>query len=98
MNGSEKQIKWAEEIKANINVEKFLGKGKDENGNEIIRKAVEFVNSIEDARFWIDYRNKSAMQILTALMESGLQVKGFDFETRIKMTTDGKFENNDLSL
>ena len=98
MNGSEKQIKWANEIKAEINMQQLIGNGRDEKSNVLISKVVEFVENIEDANFWIDYRNQSAVGIASQLMGRGLQIKGNNYKTRIKMTMDGEFVNNDLSL
>lgn len=89
MNGSQKQIEWANEIKASKNFSQFVGKGRSEQANRVIAKAISFVDGIDSAKFWIDHRNYTEMQILNGLMRGGIQVKGFDYDHRATMTADG---------
>lgn len=89
MNGSQKQIKWAEDIKASKDFSKFLGKGRNEQANAIIAKAVSFIESNDNAAFWIEYQDSSEMEMLNGLMTSGLLVKGWQFDHRATMAQDG---------
>ena len=72
MNGSEKQIKWAEDIKA----------GKIEKFNEIKShaklpagvKLIDYILGQEQASFWIDYRGMTPGEILHLILTSGLMI------------------------
>jgi hypothetical protein len=56
MNGSEKQIKWAEDIKQKI-VESFEGHWTSLYTDEDRSRAVNILNKIDNASFFIDARN-----------------------------------------
>lgn len=87
MIGSEKQIKWAEDIKAGKDFEELRIRC---NGHPLGIKAIEFVENIRDAKFWIDSRNMTAEQMLAALMGgAGLKVKGSYNSHTAKMAEDG---------
>lgn len=87
MLGSQKQIKWAEDIKSGMD---FDGMRQRANGHPIGIKAVDFVEGIEHAAFWIDYRDYTAEQLIYNLMTSGLQVKGFGFADVAELHPDGQ--------
>lgn len=89
MNGSEKQVKWAEDIRAGKNFDAMLGHGRSAEATRIIEKVVTYITSNDNAAFWIDYRDSSAMEIARDLMSCGLQVRGLGFEHRAKMAPDG---------
>lgn len=89
MRGTEKQVKWAESIKASKDFSFFVGKGRDERSNAVIAKAVEFIGGIDNAAFWIDSRESSAMDLLRDLMGPGLEIKGIGFDDLAKMAPDG---------
>lgn len=89
MNGSEKQVKWAEDIKASKNFDKFIDSARNEAAKVIVTKAVNFVKSIDSAKFWIDYRNSSEMDIFNSLMRGGLKINGHDNNRTAKMAQDG---------
>ena len=74
MIGSEKQIKWASDIKAKIETEAAQYKGKAEHYDKII----DFILSINDSRFWIDYRESDLRDLMTKLIKSALFVNGQD--------------------
>lgn len=82
MNGSEKQIKWAEDIKSKMDFAKLR---KMVNGNPIAIKAIEYVENNECASFWIEYKNYSTMQLMDQLLTSGLLIKGANYDHRAKM-------------
>lgn len=73
MNGSEKQVRWAEDIKAKFNedmtdrfaeLDKLFSKLPEEKKAEVgpvldaEREVVSKINAQEDAKFWIDNRNQ----------------------------------------
>jgi len=80
MKGSEKQIKWAEDIRAKIESEM-----PNTDGNEIGKKAVDYIMGIDDARFWIDYKEATAIHLLRALAQGTLTIKGADYNDRAQM-------------
>lgn len=82
MNGSEKQISWAEDIKSNMDFAKLR---KMVNGNQIAIKAIDYVENNENAAFWIEYKNYSAMHLMDQFLTSGLLIKGSSFDHRAKM-------------
>ncbi len=79
MQGSEKQIKWAQDIKAKMTEEAQNYLGKVEAYDVVINKIL----SIDHAEFWIDYRDYSLQHILQSL-PSGIRVKGFGFSNTLK--------------
>lgn len=85
MKGSEKQIVWAEEIKAKIAAEIAPLRGRGAHFD----KMMDFILSIEDSRFWIDYRDYSLKTMLSSLVKSGLQTKGFDYAETAKSDASG---------
>lgn len=57
MKGTEKQIKWAEDIKAKFEarVIKVYASGEMAENKPVIDKALEFItNKYNDAKYWID--------------------------------------------
>ena len=90
MKGSEKQINWAENIKAEKDFNQFLGKGRNEAANAVIAKAVDFISSIDSAKFWIDNRNSSEMDIMKNFMSQvGIAISGDDHADKAVIATDG---------
>lgn len=85
MNGSEKQITWANEIKAGKNFGAWAGKGKDAAANATIDKAIAFIGSIDNAAFWIDNRDRSEQAIMTDLFAGRLQIKGSSSGAKAKI-------------
>ena len=76
MNGSEKQIKWAEDIKAS-KMERF--NLMREHGNEMGVKAIDFILNQPNASFWIDYRLNSPDEMIRKLCTTGLEIYGGSF-------------------
>ena len=74
MNGSDKQITWATEIKAS-KTEQFATL-RSKVISPIGTKALDFIESLDSASFWIDNRDRSAMDMLTSLLRGGLSTKG----------------------
>lgn len=89
MNGSKKQVKWAEDIKAGKNFDKFIDSARNEAARVIVTKAVNFVKGIDSAKFWIDYRDSSEMDIFNSLMTGGLKINGHNNNRTAKMAQDG---------
>lgn len=85
MKGSEKQIKWAETIKASKDFSQWLGKGKDEAANAVLAKAVAFIEAIDAAAFWIDNRDRTEQAIITDLLAGRLQPKGWQHDQKAKI-------------
>ena len=83
MKGSEKQIKWAEEIKESkeSEFETIMSNARPET-QEIVNKAVNFVRNIEDASFWIDLRNVKPIDMLSKMMTTGLQYRGYEYSAK----------------
>lgn len=88
MNGSEKQVKWAEDIKQD-KADEFAQLKERFGKSAAALKAIEYIEGNEHAAFWIDHRNSSVMEILDSLMRGGVQVKGHNFDHRATMTPDG---------
>lgn len=74
MNGSEKQIKWAEDIKAS-KMEDFL-KLRSMCRDELGTKIVDYVLSLDHAAYWIDNRNKTPISMMETLLTTGLWIWG----------------------
>jgi hypothetical protein len=74
MNGSEKQITWANEIKE--------GKMQDfaELQSKVISpigtKALDYIKGLDAASYWIDNRDRSAADMLKSLLRGGLAING----------------------
>lgn len=83
MQGTEKQVKWANDIKAKIEeqAEAFRARAK----NESAHKVIDFILSIDSASFWIDYRDNDFSNLLHNLATCGLRIKGLDFADNAKM-------------
>lgn len=80
MKGTEKQIKWAEEIRDKI--ETSLP---DMSASPIADKAKQYLLNLDEAAFWIDHRDRTAMDLLRDLIGGGLAIRGFQFSHRAKM-------------
>jgi hypothetical protein len=80
MEGTEKQIKWAKDIRDN-----FQGNFPDMSSNPITQKAKDFVLGIDNAAFWLDHRKRSPQRILRDLIGGGLAIRGFQFPHRAKL-------------
>lgn len=78
MNGSEKQIKWAESIIASKQqqFEDLRTRSKSELG----KKAVDYILSQPKASFWIDYRTYSPDDMLRQLLRGGLSIYGDNYD------------------
>lgn len=83
MLGSQKQIKWAEDIR-NARLEDFA-KLEARVKNEIGRKAISYIRDNEQASFWIDYRTVSAADMLRSLLTAGISIWGFNFDRKAKL-------------
>ena len=75
MKGSEKQIKWAEEIKATMKPD-FDTIRTQFDGNVIAIKAIDYVQALDWATFWIDNRNSNPMTMLNEIAQGNLRVRG----------------------
>lgn len=74
MNGSEKQITWATEIKES-KAEQFATL-RSKVISPVGIKALDYIESLDNAAFWIDNRDRSPMEMLTSLLRGGLSTKG----------------------
>ena len=74
MRGTEKQIKWAEDIR-----EKIMADFDALKLNEIGKKAVDYISDIEEAEFWIDHRDCQGLTLLQMLSKGTLRVKGLGY-------------------
>lgn len=89
LTGSEKQIKWAMDIKSKMQADfdKFKDMMKD---SEAAIKAIKFVENIEAAKFWIDNRNFDVAGLLTLFGGQGLSYRGDECAEIAKVSVDGK--------
>lgn len=83
MKGSDKQIKWAEDIKASKATEFSALRSKVISPIGI--KALDYIESNDVAKFWIDFRSTSVMDMLNSLLRGGLQIKGAGQSNRAVM-------------
>lgn len=67
--GSEKQIKWAEDIKASLTFDGVLD-------HPATKKAMEMILNIERATWWINNRERSGYDMIRAMLTGGLYVDG----------------------
>lgn len=77
MKGTEKQIKWANEIKSQIKAgfKKF-------NPHLIMDKATNYILKIEDASFWIDEARgctDNPIELVMKFARSGIRIRGLGF-------------------
>jgi hypothetical protein len=98
MNGSEKQVRWAEEIKTGKNFDKFIRNAKGSKMEDFVTKAVGFVTSIENAEFWIEYRDYSEVRILDCLAKGILKPGGFSENATAKISQNGEITVTEKSL
>lgn len=78
MNGSEKQIKWAKEIKANMGWEEF--KSTMPSGNTAAKRVADFIDTM-DAAIWIENRGlRNADILLRGLIFTGLYCNGITYQ------------------
>ena len=80
MKGSEKQINWANDIKATFvaSAQSLLGK------NPHADRAINLILSIDDSNFWITYRENDWRFLLNSLYSTGLSNKGSGYSNNIK--------------
>jgi len=83
MKGSEKQIKWADDIKANMKPD-FDNLRSQLAGNAIALKAINFVENLDLASFWIENRDSSPMTMLNEMVQSGLRIMGCEYSHNAK--------------
>jgi len=83
MLGSQKQIKWANEIRDGKLAD--FAKLEERAKNEIGQKAIAYVRDNEQASFWIDYRAVSASDMVRNLVTTGLQIRGYGFSHNATM-------------
>ena len=74
MNGSEKQVKWAEGIKA-AKEDRFATLAAVAKLPAAI-KAIEYIHNNQSASFWIDYRLETVDQMLRLLLTGDLHICG----------------------
>ena len=77
MKGSEKQIKWAKEIKRQIETgfKKF-------NDHPVMNKATDYILNIENAGFWIDEARDCTDNPIALVMKfsrGGIRTRGLEF-------------------
>lgn len=65
--GSEKQISWAEDIKASLTFDNV----KD---HPVITKAKELIMANDDANWWINNRNRTGYDMIRAMLTGGLMI------------------------
>jgi len=87
MKGSEKQIQWASGIRAEMEAQ--ADKLRSRAKSEAAIKGIEFILGIEDAAFWIDYREHGLEDLLRKLVSVGLRVRGLEYADNAKMDKDG---------
>ena len=83
MNGSEKQVKWAEEIKASKASEVIDLKSRAKN--PVAVKAVEYLENNEEAAFWIDNRTSTFDEMFRQLISGGIYTKGSQYDNKAKL-------------
>ena len=87
MKGTEKQIKWAEDIK----------KGMTPEFNEMIEKfktiipaikVIEYIQALDYATFWIDHRKETVQDLLMQITR-GLTIRGdkYSHTAKVDQTT-----------
>lgn len=77
MKGSEKQTKWAEEIKTKIETG-FAAF----TAHPVIDKATAYVLGIDNASFWIDearYHTDNPIGLIMAFARDGIRIRGLGF-------------------
>ncbi len=80
MNGSEKQITWAIEIKES-KAEQFATL-RSKVISPIGTKALDYIESLDNAAFWIDNRDRSPMEMLKSLLTGGLSIEGNQYSDK----------------
>lgn len=75
MNGSEKQINWANDIRNGKaqEFEKLIGAAT----NDIARNAIAYIRDNECAAFWIDYRDTKPIDMFHSLFKGTLMIEGY---------------------
>lgn len=89
MKGTEKQIKWAMDIKAQYETAAADLKGK----SELMDKALELIFGLDESRFWIDNRihklDKPYDYLITMLRrltgKNGIRYKGNEYSAKVYM-------------
>lgn len=85
MKGTEKQVEWAEDIKAKITANNFGM----ETITKVGQKAIDYISSIDDAKFWIDNRDKLGVHLLQDIAKGRLRIKGNGYSHTAQITPDG---------
>jgi len=104
MRGTEKQIKWAEDIKPQL-VEKIKKQDPDWFYLENFNRVIEVLENIEDASWFINHRNSTTGALESILYEVGIytneeiiemaeKIKGND---RIMKRLVNKENNHDIT-
>lgn len=89
MKGTEKQVAWAISIMSKV--ETGLEDIKKQfAGNQPAISAIEYIENIKYAAFWIDYRECDALDMLRKFSGSGLSIRGKSHSHIAKVDKNGK--------
>jgi hypothetical protein len=80
MKGSDKQISWANDIRANLETSAQAIIGKNQHAD----RAIAAILSIDEATFWIDNKDSNWQYLLNSLYSCGLQNKGREYSNILK--------------
>lgn len=76
MEGTKKQIKWANDIKSKMCFEDLRKQFTD---NPTAIKVINFVDNLDHATFWIDNRNSDPMTMLNEITRGTLRIHGSSY-------------------
>lgn len=99
MNGTEKQVKWAEDIKARMLADIEANESKiPADQRDFFEACKTTILSINDARFWIDHRGKDNFvgfcRLAKRLADGTLQYRGIEYADVMQLVKDdsGKWQ------
>lgn len=90
MQGSEKQITWATEIRNRIEAEVNPLMAKvPQHRADAVAKAVALIVAIDYAAFWIDNKDINLVGLVRSISTVGLRYKGLEYSDTLKVDAAG---------
>ena len=92
MNGSKKQIKWANHIKSKLTIE-FNSLTDAQKNHPAVKNSVELICKIDDAKWWIEIANGHTAQsiLMQIASKQGLRVKFDNMFDYFRVDENGNF-------
>jgi hypothetical protein len=93
MKGTDKQIEYAKSIKENFS-KQFEAIRNDPKTSDVAKKAIDYIEKIPYAAFWIEKKDRDPKAIIMDLFSGGLKVAGIQYANTAKMDKTGQISES----